>query len=194
MANYVAPSKEIDFVLNKVLDYKKLNALSAFSEATPELTEAILDNAAKFAGEVIAPINRAGDVEGVKVQGSEVKTASGFVEAYRQFVDSEWLALAQNPSLILADEPIASLDPKTSHQVLSMLKDICKKDNISALTSLHQVDFAKEYGDRIIGLSHGKIVFNGKSDQLSDEILKNIYSSSPIAEEANFTSNEVVMV
>ena len=103
-------------------------------------------------------------------------------------------ALAQNPSLILADEPIASLDPKTSHQVLSMLKDICKKDNISALTSLHQVDFAKEYGDRIIGLSHGKIVFNGKSDQLSDEILKNIYSSSPIAEEANFTSNEVVMV
>ena len=103
-------------------------------------------------------------------------------------------ALAQNPSLILADEPIASLDPKTSHQVLSMLKDICKKDNISALTSLHQVDFAKEYGDRIIGLSHGKIVFNGKSDQLSDEILKNIYSSSPIAEEANVTSNEVVMV
>ena len=98
MANYVAPSKEIDFVLNKVLDYKKLNALSAFSEATPELTEAILDNAAKFAGEVIAPINRAGDVEGVNVQGSEVKTASGFVEAYRQFVDSEWLALAQNPS------------------------------------------------------------------------------------------------
>ena len=98
MANYVAPSKEIDFVLNKVLDYKKLNALSAFSEATPELTEAILDNAAKFAGEVIAPINRVGDAEGVKVQGSEVKTASGFVEAYRQFVDSEWLALAQNPS------------------------------------------------------------------------------------------------
>ena len=67
MANYVAPLKEIGFVLNKVLDYKKLNALSAFSEATPELTEAILDNAAKFAGEVIAPINRAGDVEGVKV-------------------------------------------------------------------------------------------------------------------------------
>ena len=98
MANYVAPSKEIDFVLNKVLDYKKLNALSAFSEATPELTEAILDNAAKFACEVIAPINRIGDAEGVKVQGSEVKTASGFVEAYRQFVDSEWLALAQNPS------------------------------------------------------------------------------------------------
>lgn len=98
MANYVAPSKEIDFVLTKVLDYKKLNSLPAFSEATPELTEAILDNAAKFASEVIAPINRVGDAEGVKVQGSEVKTASGFVEAYRQFVDSEWLALAQNPS------------------------------------------------------------------------------------------------
>ena len=98
MANYVAPTKEIDFVLNKVLDYKKLNALSAFSEATPELTEVILDNAAKFAGEVLAPINRIGDSEGVKVQGSEIKTASGFVDAYQQFVESEWLALAQNPS------------------------------------------------------------------------------------------------
>ena len=74
------------------------------------------------------------------------------------------------------------------------MKDICKKDNISTLTSLHQVAFAKEYGDRIIGLSHGKIVFNGKPDQLTEEILKNIYSSSPITEEANFTSNEVVMV
>ncbi len=98
MANYLAPSKEIDFVLNKVLDYKKLNALSAFSEATPELTEVILDNAAKFAGEVLGPINRSGDCEGVKVKGSEVITAPGFVEAYQQFVDSEWLALAQNPS------------------------------------------------------------------------------------------------
>ena len=98
MANYLAPSKEIDFVLNKVLDYKKLNALSAFSEATPELTEVILDNAAKFAGEVLGPINRSGDCEGVKVKGSEVKTAPGFVEAYQQFVDSEWLGLAQNPA------------------------------------------------------------------------------------------------
>ena len=98
MANYLAPSKEIDFVLNKVLDYKKLNALNAFSEATPELTEVILDNAAKFAGEVLSPINRSGDCEGVKVKGSEVITAPGFVEAYQQFVDSEWLALAQNPS------------------------------------------------------------------------------------------------
>ena len=98
MANYLAPSKEIDFVLNKVLDYKKLNALTAFSEATPELTEVILDNAAKFAGEVLSPINRSGDCEGVKVKGAEVITAPGFVEAYQQFVDSEWLALAQNPS------------------------------------------------------------------------------------------------
>ena len=75
MANYLAPSKEINFVLNKVLDYEKLNALTAFSEATPELTEVILDNAAKFAGEVLSPINRSGDCEGVKVKGSEVKLA-----------------------------------------------------------------------------------------------------------------------
>ncbi|MEM1252761.1 MAG: phosphonate ABC transporter ATP-binding protein [Cyanobacteria bacterium P01_H01_bin.21] len=70
-------------------------------------------------------------------------------------------ALAQQPQLMLADEPIASLDPASAHKVLSLLRTICKTDGIAALLSLHQVDFAKEYGDRIIGLAHGRVIFDG---------------------------------
>lgn len=85
-------------------------------------------------------------------------------------------ALAQHPQLMLADEPIASLDPASSHRVLSLLRDICKADGIAALLSLHQVDFAQEYGDRIIGLAHGRIIFDGPPTALSQQHLDQIYA------------------
>jgi len=96
MANYEAPSKEIGFVLQRVLDYQRLNGLPAFSEATSELTEAILEGAAKFAGEVLAPLNRVGDIEGVTLDGTEIRTPEGFATAYQKFVSNEWLGLAQD--------------------------------------------------------------------------------------------------
>ncbi|MBA59216.1 MAG: acyl-CoA dehydrogenase [Gammaproteobacteria bacterium] len=96
MANYEAPSKEIGFVMQRVLDYQRLNGLPAFSEATSELTEAILEAAAKFAGEVLAPLNRVGDIEGVTLDGTEVRTPEGFATAYQKFVSNEWLGLAQD--------------------------------------------------------------------------------------------------
>lgn len=85
-------------------------------------------------------------------------------------------ALAQHPQLMLADEPIASLDPASSHKVLSLLRDICKADGIAALLSLHQVEFAKEYGDRIIGLAHGRIIFDGPPTALRQHELDQIYA------------------
>ncbi|MEL6855370.1 MAG: phosphonate ABC transporter ATP-binding protein [Cyanobacteria bacterium J06607_13] len=87
-------------------------------------------------------------------------------------------ALVQQPQLLLADEPIASLDPASAHRVLSLLRDICKTDGISALLSLHQVAFAKQYGDRIIGLANGQVVFDGPPAALSDHALKEIYTVS----------------
>ncbi|MGF1496928.1 MAG: phosphonate ABC transporter ATP-binding protein [Elainellaceae cyanobacterium] len=89
-------------------------------------------------------------------------------------------ALAQQPQLMLADEPIASLDPASSHRVLSLLKTICKSDGIAALLSLHQVDFAQEYGDRIIGLAHGKVIFDGPPSALDHHDLSEIYSGQPL--------------
>ena len=90
-------------------------------------------------------------------------------------------ALAQQPQLMLADEPIASLDPASAHTVLALLRSICKIDGISALLSLHQVDFAKECGDRIIGLAHGQILFDGPPFALKDHHLDEIYSGQSFA-------------
>ncbi len=97
MADYVAPTREIGFVINELLDYPRLASLSDFTDATEELTSAILDEAGKFAGQVLAPLNRVGDQQGVRIEGDTIKTPDGFSEAYQMFVDNQWLSLAQNP-------------------------------------------------------------------------------------------------
>ena len=74
MADYVAPTRDISFVMNEMLDYSRINAIETFSEATTELTEAILDEAGKFAQEVFAPLNRVGDQQGVRVENDTVVT------------------------------------------------------------------------------------------------------------------------
>ncbi|ERN41869.1 phosphonate ABC transporter, ATP-binding protein [Rubidibacter lacunae KORDI 51-2] len=85
-------------------------------------------------------------------------------------------ALAQKPRLMLADEPIASLDPTSAHQVLALLRDICKSEGIAALLSLHQLEFAKQYGDRIIGLANGRVIFDGSPSALHHQHLDEIYT------------------
>ena len=86
-------------------------------------------------------------------------------------------ALAQRPKIILADEPVASLDPKIARQVLHYLKDISKRLGISVICNLHQIDFAREYAERIVGLSQGKLVFDGLPAALTADILEKIYGS-----------------
>ena len=97
MADYIAPAREIRFVVNELLDYARLNALDSFADATMELTDTVLDEAGRFAGGVFAPLNRIGDSQGVRVEGDTVVTPDGFAAAYRQFIDSGWLSLAQDP-------------------------------------------------------------------------------------------------
>jgi phosphonate transport system ATP-binding protein len=84
-------------------------------------------------------------------------------------------ALAQRPKLILADEPVASLDPKIARQVLDYLRDVSQRLGISVICNLHQIDFAKEYAQRIVALSQGKLVFNGPPSALTDDIINQIY-------------------
>ncbi len=84
-------------------------------------------------------------------------------------------ALAQRPSLILADEPVASLDPATATRVLTLLHDICRSDNISAIVSLHQVQLAKSFADRIVGIAAGSVVFDGPKERLTERHLEQIY-------------------
>jgi len=84
-------------------------------------------------------------------------------------------AMAQEPSLILADEPVASLDPATSERVLTDLRRICAEDGITAVVSLHQVEFARAFADEIVGLSAGRIVFRGAPEALDRGVLDRIY-------------------
>jgi phosphonate transport system ATP-binding protein len=88
-------------------------------------------------------------------------------------------ALVQQPSMILADEPVASLDPATSEKVLGLLRDICQEDGITAVISLHQLEYAQRFADRIIGLSNGHIVFDDAPENLKSKHLDEIYHRSP---------------
>ncbi|MGG6310166.1 phosphonate ABC transporter ATP-binding protein [Paenibacillus macerans] len=88
-------------------------------------------------------------------------------------------ALAQKPKLILADEPIASLDPASSETVMSSLHRFCKEDGIACLCNLHQVDMARKYATRIIGIHKGTKIFDGTPEELTDDIIAKIYARAP---------------
>ena len=99
-------------------------------------------------------------------------------------------ALAMQPSLVLADEPVASLDPETSRELLTLLRNICLKDGITLVISLHQVDFAREFADRIIALSAGTIVFDDSPEKLDERTLRKIYQAGKSSEPSAGTSIE----
>jgi phosphonate transport system ATP-binding protein len=86
--------------------------------------------------------------------------------------------LAQKPDIILADEPVASLDPLTSQQVMEDFVKINQEFNITVVANMHHVDIAKKYARRIIGIKAGKIVFDGPSQSITNDDLTNIYGRS----------------
>ena len=86
-------------------------------------------------------------------------------------------ALVQDPLLILADEPIASLDPKSSRTVMEHLRWAADELGIACLVNLHQVDFALEFSDRIVGLKGGRLVFDGRPDELDEDTIADIYAT-----------------
>lgn len=83
--------------------------------------------------------------------------------------------LAQNPGIILADEPVAALDPVTARVVMDDFKKINREKNISVLINIHHVDLALEYVDRIIGIKNGRIIYDGKAADINESILSEIY-------------------
>lgn len=89
-------------------------------------------------------------------------------------------ALAQHPRIILADEPVASLDPATASRVLDLMRGVCKDAGITAIVSLHQVELARAFADRVIGISCGAVVFDAAPAALDDGALATIYGSAPV--------------
>lgn len=83
--------------------------------------------------------------------------------------------LAQNPNIILADEPVASLDPITANQVMSDFSKINQAFNITVIANMHHVDMALKYADRVIGIREGEVVFDGPSKKVTNDVLKMVY-------------------
>ncbi len=81
----------------------------------------------------------------------------------------------QDPEMILADEPVASLDPVLAHSIMKHLEDINKKDGVTVLCSLHFLDIVHRYADRVIALNQGQLMFDGPPKQIDDAKFKDIY-------------------
>jgi phosphonate transport system ATP-binding protein len=84
-------------------------------------------------------------------------------------------AVMQNPDVIMADEPTSSLDPKTSVEIMELLNDFSSSHDIPVLINIHDVNLAKRFATRIIGMSQGNIIFDGPPENLKDDHLKQIY-------------------
>lgn len=84
-------------------------------------------------------------------------------------------ALMQNPELLLVDEPTASLDPKTSRQIMRLIVELAKERGLSAIINIHDVLLAQQFAERIVGLRAGRIVFDGAPDEMTPEVLTRIY-------------------
>ena len=86
-------------------------------------------------------------------------------------------ALEQDPELLLIDEPTASLDPKTSRQIMRLITEISRERNLPAIINIHDVPLAQAFVDRIIGLQSGKVVFDGAPSELTEDVLTRIYGA-----------------
>lgn len=93
-------------------------------------------------------------------------------------------ALMQQPEILLADEPTASLDPKTSEQIMGLLRDLSRELRLPVVINIHNVHEAKAYTDRIVGMRYGRIIFDDLPGALNEDAMEQIYSGSPAADRA----------
>ena len=84
----------------------------------------------------------------------------------------------RKPGILLADEPVASLDPVTGHQILELLRDLQQKDGLTVLMNSHNLELSKEFSDRLIGLSQGRLVYDGPVSGATDEVIRAVYASA----------------
>jgi phosphonate transport system ATP-binding protein len=116
-------------------------------------------------------MNRAGDLSGGQQQRVAIARA-----------------MMQRPKMLLADEPIASLDPLNAKLVMEALADLNRRDGITVICNLHTLDTARAYCRRIVGVAAGRIVFDGAPDALTERTLSAIYGESDEAIDERMTS------
>jgi phosphonate transport system ATP-binding protein len=93
-------------------------------------------------------------------------------------------ALMQKPKMVLADEPIASLDPLSAERVMQSLREIRDRDQLTVICNLHTLDTARTYCDRVIGMLHGRLVFDGQPEELTKDVVRDIYGANQDLDEA----------
>ncbi len=113
-------------------------------------------------------------LERVGLSGMQNKRADELSGGQRQRVGIA-RALMQSPTLLLVDEPTASLDPKTSRQIMRLIIDLCRERGLAAIINIHDVVLATEYLPRIVGLRAGEIVFDGQAQSVDQTVLSRIY-------------------
>jgi len=126
----------------------------------------------RFPGEDIATAYRL--LDRVGLAGMENKRADALSGGQRQRVGIA-RALIQHPRLLLVDEPTASLDPKTSRQIMRLLLELCREHGLAAIVNIHDVVLATEFLPRIVGLRAGEVVFDGPAGDVSTDVLTSIY-------------------
>ncbi len=87
-------------------------------------------------------------------------------------------ALAQKPKIILADEPVSSLDPKLMREIMDLLIGICQEENITLVSCLHFLDFVKRYATRVVGIKDGRLIFDDKPQELNEKNIVDIYGKT----------------
>jgi phosphonate transport system ATP-binding protein len=110
----------------------------------------------------------------VGLSGMENKRADALSGGQRQRVGIA-RALMQSPKLLLVDEPTASLDPKTSRQIMRLILELCQERGLAAIVNIHDVVLATEFLPRIVGLRAGSVVFDGTAAQVDHDVLTRIY-------------------
>jgi phosphonate transport system ATP-binding protein len=89
-------------------------------------------------------------------------------------------ALAQRPAALLADEPVASLDPEATEEVMRLLRRVCTAERLGVICVLHQPELARRYGDRIVGMRQGKVMFDARPDGIADAQIAGLYEGNRI--------------
>jgi phosphonate transport system ATP-binding protein len=118
-------------------------------------------------------------IEIVGLKGKEKNRADNLSGGQQQRV-SIARALMQNPKILLADEPVASLDPATSHSVMQYLKKVNEELGVTVICNLHFLSLVRQYAHRVIALKHGKLIYDGKPLEISEEWFKTIYGEDAV--------------
>ncbi|MCL4107535.1 UNVERIFIED_CONTAM: hypothetical protein GTU68_011530 [Idotea baltica] len=103
-------------------------------------------------------------------------------------------ALAQKPKLLLIDEPTAALDPRTARQIMRLISEICSEQQLPAIINIHDVQLAKQFVDRVVGLNAGCVVFDDKPTLLTEDVLTQIYGEEDWSQQAEEEEDELIIM